>query len=136
MRHRKENDLATYARATNRVGKVTTHTKFFQGIGALPETLKQFGFNTFLLLYYNQVLGLQASWVSVALFVSLAVDAVTDPIVGSYSDNFRSKDRDRSIKSEKLTTWQASYFDPSSSGASSGDPPPHVAQLLASYRWA
>ena len=91
MRHRKENDLASYARAANRVGKVTTRTKFFQGIGALPETLKQFGFNTFLLLYYNQVLGLQASWVSVALFVAIAVDAVTDPIVGSYSDNFRSK---------------------------------------------
>ena len=84
-------DFVSYARVTTRVGKVTTRTKFFQGIGGIPETLKQFGFNTFLLLYYNQVLGLQASWVSMALFVALAIDAVTDPIVGSYSDNFRSK---------------------------------------------
>ena len=83
--------MASYARASIRVGKVPTRTRFFQGIGGLPETLKQFGFNTFLLLYYNQVLGLPASWVSAALFVSLAIDAVTDPMVGSYSDNFRSK---------------------------------------------
>ena len=82
--------MATYARLTPRTGKLSTRSKLFQGIGALPETLKQFAINTFLLLYYSQVLGLPASWVSVALFISLAVDAVTDPVVGSFSDNFRS----------------------------------------------
>jgi glycoside/pentoside/hexuronide:cation symporter, GPH family len=63
----------------------------FQGIGALPEVFKDFAVKTFLLLYYNQVLGLPALYVSAALFLALLVDAVTDPIVGSYSDSFRSR---------------------------------------------
>lgn len=44
------------------------------------------------------------------------------------------KGRDPAIKSERLTTWSASYFAPSA-GVSLSDPPPEVAQLLASHRW-
>lgn len=47
------------------------------------------------------------------------------------------KGRDPTIKSEKLTTWAASYVTPSATsfGAGLADPPPQVAQLLAPYQW-
>lgn len=82
---------AAFRRAVERGGRVPTRTRIFQGVGALPDTFKNFAINTFLLLYYNQVLGLPALYVSAALFVALLVDAITDPIVGSYSDSFRSR---------------------------------------------
>lgn len=82
---------ADFGRARERQGRVPLRTQIFQGLGALPDTCKNFALNTFLLLYYNQVLGLPALYVSGAMFVALLVDAVTDPIVGSYSDRFRSR---------------------------------------------
>lgn len=65
--------------------------KLAQGLGALPDAFKDYAFKTFLLLYYDRVLGMPASWAAAALFVALVVDAVSDPLVGSLSDNFRSK---------------------------------------------
>jgi Na+/melibiose symporter-like transporter len=43
-----------------------------------------------LLLFYNQIIGLPAEWVSLALAVSLVIDAIWDPIFGQLSDDFRS----------------------------------------------
>ena len=80
-----------YARAKARIGRVPLATKIFQGIGALPDTFKNFAFNTFLLLYYNQVLGIRAALASGAIMVALIIDAITDPIVGSFSDNLRTR---------------------------------------------
>lgn len=80
-----------YRREAVRIGPVPTRTRIAQGLGALPDTFKDFTVRTFLLLYYNQVLGLPAFYVSLALAVALVIDAVTDPLVGSYSDNFRSR---------------------------------------------
>jgi GPH family glycoside/pentoside/hexuronide:cation symporter len=80
-----------YARAKVRNGPVPLATKIFQGIGALPDTYKNFAFNTFLLLYYNQVLGIRAALASGALMVALIIDAIADPIVGSFSDNLRTR---------------------------------------------
>ena len=45
----------------------------------------------FLLFYYNQVLGLPGTLAGLALGISLVFDAFFDPLVGSISDNFRSK---------------------------------------------
>ncbi|HEY5646580.1 MAG TPA: MFS transporter [Pseudomonadales bacterium] len=84
-------DAAGFRRIQERDGRVPTSVRIFQGIGALPDVFKDFAVKTFLLLYYNQVLGLPALHVSVVLFVALIIDAVTDPIVGSYSDRFRSR---------------------------------------------
>jgi Na+/melibiose symporter-like transporter len=80
-----------YSRQRDRNGKVPITTKLYQGIGALPGSHKDFAFNTFLLLYYSQILGVPASFTSVVLAIALVVDAVTDPMVGAYSDNFRSR---------------------------------------------
>ena len=80
-----------YQRARIRVGKVALSTKFFQAVGALPESLKDFAFSTFLLFYYNQVLGLNAFKASVAIAVALIIDAVCDPLIGSFSDGLKTR---------------------------------------------
>lgn len=80
-----------YQRQMKRDGKLPVSTKFFQAIGGMPDGFKGWAFNTFLLIYYNQILGLPASWVSLALTASIVIDAIVDPMVGSFSDGFRSR---------------------------------------------
>jgi GPH family glycoside/pentoside/hexuronide:cation symporter len=82
---------AKFQRAEQRVGKVPFWTKFTQGFSALPGGHKDFAFNTLLLLFYSQVLGLPASIVSIVLAISLAFDAVSDPMAGAFSDSFRNR---------------------------------------------
>lgn len=60
------------------------------GIGQVAEGLKTCVFGTFLLFYYNQVLGLAGDLAGIAIFIALLFDAVTDPIAGSISDRWRS----------------------------------------------
>jgi len=74
-----------------REGKLKFSTKFYQGLGAVPDTVKNWAFNMFALLYYNQVLGIDAFLVSTALAIAMVFDAVTDPVVGSFSDNMQTK---------------------------------------------
>ena len=72
-------------------GRVGLPTRLFYGIGSVSEGTKNTVFNVFLLFYYNQVLGLSGTLSGVAIFIALCIDAVTDPLVGSVSDNFRSR---------------------------------------------
>ena len=61
---------------------------------ALGQCAQSGGFDTALGLvffYYTAVLGLSGALVGAALAVSLAFDAVVDPIVGSWSDNMKSR---------------------------------------------
>ncbi|MBA3811529.1 MAG: MFS transporter [Caulobacteraceae bacterium] len=80
-----------YVRACSRRGRLSRATKFFQAIGALPDTFKNFAFGTFLLFFYNQILGLPAFVASVALAAALILDAACDPLIGSFSDNLRTR---------------------------------------------
>jgi len=66
-------------------------TKLSQGLGAIPDTIKNWVFNTFTLLFYNQVLGMDPLLVSVALAIAMVFDAVTDPMVGTLSDNLNTR---------------------------------------------
>ncbi len=61
------------------------------GFGSVAEGVKNTAFNTFLLFYYNAVLGLSGTLSGAAIFLALCVDAVTDPLVGSLSDNLHSR---------------------------------------------
>jgi GPH family glycoside/pentoside/hexuronide:cation symporter len=61
------------------------------GFGQISEAVKNQGFNTFLLFYYNQVLHVSATGTGIALAIALVFDAFTDPIAGSLSDKFRSR---------------------------------------------
>jgi Na+/melibiose symporter-like transporter len=64
--------------------------KIFQGIGATPDTIKNWAFTYLVLFYFERVMGVPATLCGLALFIALCFDAVTDPIVGSISDNWRS----------------------------------------------
>ncbi|MEJ0028703.1 MAG: MFS transporter [Rhizomicrobium sp.] len=66
-------------------------TKLVFGFGSIAFGTKDFGFATFLLIFYNQVLGLSATLVSFAIMVALFADAVFDPLIGEISDNWRSR---------------------------------------------
>lgn len=61
------------------------------GVGSLAFGVKDNGFGTLLILFYNQALGLPAALVGLAVTISLVVDAVLDPVIGHLSDTWRSK---------------------------------------------
>lgn len=48
--------------------------------------IKENGFSTFLLLYCNQVLGMDPRLVGLALLIALLIDGVADPLIGYLSD--------------------------------------------------
>jgi glycoside/pentoside/hexuronide:cation symporter, GPH family len=70
------------------LGSLTT--KLFYGSGSIAFGIKDQGFGTLLLFFYNQVVGLPSALVGGAIALALAFDAFADPIVGQVSDNFRS----------------------------------------------
>ena len=59
--------------------------------GALPEALKNFAFGTFLLFFYNQVLHVDAFKASAAIALALIIDAGVDPLIGSFSDDLKTR---------------------------------------------
>lgn len=61
------------------------------GIGSVAYGVKDSGFNFFLILFYGTVIGLEPALVGLAIMIALIVDAFSDPIVGYWSDNLRSK---------------------------------------------
>jgi GPH family glycoside/pentoside/hexuronide:cation symporter len=69
---------------------IGTGTKFAFGIGQVAEGLKNTSFGLFVLFYYSQVLEVPASLCGLILFIALLFDAVTDPLAGSLSDNWKS----------------------------------------------
>jgi Na+/melibiose symporter-like transporter len=66
-------------------------TKLYYGVGSVSEGTQNAAFNVFLLFYYNQVLGLSGTLSGTAIFIALCVDAITDPLLGSISDNTHSR---------------------------------------------
>lgn len=72
-------------------GKVKLSTKLFYGAGSISFGVKDNGFSYFLLIFYNQVLGLPAGLAGTALMIALLFDAISDPIIGHMSDNWHSK---------------------------------------------
>jgi Na+/melibiose symporter-like transporter len=72
-------------------GPVPLSTRLLHGVGAVAFGVKENGFSYFLLLYYNQVLGLSSSLAGAALMIALLADAISDPLVGYVSDNWHSR---------------------------------------------
>lgn len=66
-------------------------TRLCYGIGGAAGGIKNNGFEYVLLLFYSQVLGLSAVLVAAALWIALLIDAVSDPVIGYWSDNLRTK---------------------------------------------
>lgn len=66
--------------------RVPARIKYFHGLGSVAYGVKENGFSMFVLLFYNQVLGMDAWLVSAALAVAMIIDAFADPIIGHMSD--------------------------------------------------
>ena len=65
--------------------------KFFYGLGSVAFGVKDNGFSVLLLLFYNQVMGLDARLAGLAIMIALVVDAMADPMIGYWSDNLSSR---------------------------------------------
>src|SRR5579871_6900407 len=65
--------------------------KLLYGIGEIPITVLMILSGLFILFFYNSVMGLPATLVGVGVFASLALDAITDPLIGHISDRTRSR---------------------------------------------
>jgi Na+/melibiose symporter-like transporter len=66
-------------------------TKAAYGFGSVAYGVNNGGFDYFLLLFYSQVIGLDSRLVGAAIIVALIIDAISDPIVGYWSDNLHSR---------------------------------------------
>ncbi len=70
---------------------LTALEKWSYAIGNIPYAVKDAAFGTFVVFYYTQVLGVSGTLTGLAMFIALSWDAISDPIVGSWSDRVRSK---------------------------------------------
>lgn len=71
--------------------KPSTGLKLAHGFGAAAFGIKNNGFDYFLLLFYGTVVGLEPGLVGLAILIALVFDALSDPLVGYWSDNLRSR---------------------------------------------
>lgn len=70
---------------------VPLRIKLAYGAGAITYGIKDNGFSVFLLIFYNQVMGLPADMVGLAVMVALIIDAFIDPIIGHLSDRTNTR---------------------------------------------
>lgn len=66
--------------------RVPMRIKLAYGMGAMAYGVKDNGFSVFLLIFYNQVIGLPANLVGLAVMIALIIDAFIDPVIGHLSD--------------------------------------------------
>lgn len=66
-------------------------TKLAYGVGAVAYGVKNNGFDYYILIFYSQVVGLDAHLAGIALFIALFFDAISDPVIGYWSDNLHSR---------------------------------------------
>ena len=65
--------------------------KILHGLGSVAYGVKDNGFSVFLLIFYNQVMGLDAGLVGAVIMAALIFDAFADPIIGELTDRTQSK---------------------------------------------
>jgi len=76
--------------AVQRRRKVPLRTKVLFASGALQEATVTIA-AMITVLYYNQVLGVSAGLAGTAFFIVTVLDAVSDPLIGTWSDRFQSR---------------------------------------------
>ena len=66
-------------------------TKVWFGVGTIGEAATNGIFNALTFIYYQQILGVGAALAALAVSIAIFADAITDPLIGSISDRFRSR---------------------------------------------
>ena len=69
----------------------STKTMWTYGFGSIGVGIKNNLLGTWLLFYYQDVLGLDAVLVTAAIGIALVIDAFSDPFVGVWSDRLKTK---------------------------------------------
>lgn len=72
-------------------GHVPLFTKLSFAVGGVAEGSINWAFSGFNFIIYTIGFGLPGTLAGLAVFLSLAVDAITDPLIGYMSDRWRSK---------------------------------------------
>ena len=65
---------------------LTKKKKTGYAFGIFTESLIYNMFYTYYLTFLNEIVGIQPKYSSIIIFVSIAWDAVTDPMIGNYTD--------------------------------------------------
>ena len=81
----------TEAGALPQAGPPSVWLKTAYGVGAAAYGIKNNGFDYFLLLFYGTVVGLEPGLVGLAILIALCFDAISDPLVGYWSDNTHAR---------------------------------------------
>ncbi len=71
--------------------RVPWPTRLAYSLGNVCETVLSRSFELFVLFFYTQVYGLSGTLAGAAILVAMIADAVTDPLVGAYSDSLKSR---------------------------------------------
>ncbi len=72
------------------VARLTTRQQVSYGFGSLAFGIGGVPLSSALLmLYFNQVIALEAVLVRMAIMVSVVIDAFTDPLIGWFADRLR-----------------------------------------------
>ena len=82
--------MATFS-STTVPRTVSARTRWAFGVGSAAETLSLYPVGILSMLYYNQVLGLEVLLAGLVPTISIFADAISDPLIGSLSDRWRSK---------------------------------------------
>lgn len=69
----------------------TRGIKLAYGTGEMAKGVEDAATNLFVLFFFSQVLGLPGWVVGAAMGLALVIDAVTDPLMGSWSDGFHHR---------------------------------------------
>ena len=72
-------------------GALPFRLKLAFGVGQTATGAMNMALALFLLFYYNQVLGLPGTLAGLAVGASVLLDGVSDPLIGSFSDHWRSR---------------------------------------------
>ena len=75
--------------SANRKRKLSVKTKLLFASGAASEGAISAS-NVTTIIFYNQILGVSPSLCATAFAISMVVDAITDPIIGTLTDKFSS----------------------------------------------
>ena len=71
--------------------KLPVLTMLSFGIGEAAGAFKNMAWGVLLLFYYQQVVGVEAWLVGLAIAIAVVMDAVTDPLIGTWSDRIRTR---------------------------------------------
>lgn len=70
---------------------LTLRHRLLYGVGSVSTGIKTRSFTAFLLIFYNQAVGLPPAMVATVILIATIYDSIVDPIIGQVSDNFRSR---------------------------------------------